>query len=54
MQRAHRHKEKFSTSLVIREMQIQTTVRYHFTPVRLAIINQQTINADGVVEKREP
>ena len=35
----------------IREMLIKTTTRYHFTPVRMAIINKAT---NKVVEKREP
>jgi len=42
-------------NITIREMRIKTTMRYHFTLVRMAIIkNLQTINAGEYVEKREP
>ena len=34
--------KRWSASLAIREMQIKSTIRYHFTPVRMAIINKST------------
>jgi len=41
---ANMHMKRYSTSLVIREMQIKTTVRYPLTLVRMAILKKKSTN----------
>jgi hypothetical protein len=48
---AKKHMKKCSLSLAIKEMQIKITLRFHLTPVRIAIIKNTTTNRRGCEEK---
>ena len=52
---ANRHVERYSASLIIREMHVKTIMGHHLTPVSMAVIRKTEVTSAGKdVEERSP
>lgn len=51
-QMSTKHMQRCSTSLVIREVQIKTALRYYFTPIRVAIMKKEEEKGWGKGRRR--
>ena len=54
IQMANKHMKRCSASLIIREIKVKTTMRYHLMLVRIAVIQTSTNKCREGAEKREP
>ena len=54
IQMANKYVKRCSTSLIIREVKTKTTMRYHLTPVRMAIISKSTTMLSRMWRKENP